>query len=213
MIQIAKTLFLLLSLSISLCTPVAAQPSDAEDTGSGQQTNLRYPLQPFDSISISVFNHPELSATQRISDVGTIALPLVGEVKVAGLTTAEAQRSIATAYIEQEYLVKPIVTVHINSFTPQTVTILGELNGPGQVVFPDGVQEMPIQEVVAKAGDFSGIAKSTEVRIERKIPGHERPKIFIIDVEKIIESTRNNEAVDTFMIRPGDIIFVPRRAF
>lgn len=177
------------------------------------ETALRYPLQPFDQVAVQVFQQSELSASQRISDVGTVALPLVGEIKIAGLTTTEAQRTIASAYIDQEYLVNPIVTVTIVSFTPQTVTVLGELGGGGQVSFPDGVQKLPIQEVVAKAGDFSDIAKSTEVRIERRIPGQDEPKIFIVDVKKIIESTKNNQAVDTFMVQPGDIIFVPRRAF
>lgn len=204
---------LILLIGAKLYSSGTGLPPEVTETNPEQKTELRYPLQPFDSISVSIYNQPDLSASQRISDIGTIALPLVGEIKIAGLTTSEAQKTIASAYIDQEYLVNPIVTVTIQSFTPQTVTVLGELGGGGQVQFPDGVQELPIQEVVAKAGDFSGIAKSTQVRVERKITGEEKPKIFIVDVKTIIESTKDGEAVDTFMIRPGDIIFVPRRAF
>lgn len=178
-----------------------------------EQEALRYPLRPFDQVTVQVYQQPDLSSTQRISDVGTIALPLLGEVKIAGLTTSKAQKKIAQAFIDEEYLVKPVVTVRIDSFTSQTVTVLGEVSSPGQIIFPDGVQKLPIQEIIAKAGDFSDIAKDNNVRIERRVPGQKEPKIYIIDVEEIIESTNSDGAVEAFLVEPGDIIFVPRRAF
>jgi len=208
--------FLLKLLLLIGCVLHGSEPtpgSESSRTSGIGTAEIRYPLQAFDSVTVAIYQQADLSSSQRISDIGTISLPLVGEVKIAGMTTSEAQRAIASAYIDQEYLVSPIVTVYIDSFTAQTVTVLGEVSRSGQIILPDGVQEMPIQEIIAKAGDFSGIARSTDVRIERRRPGQDEPDIFIVDVKKIIESTKNNEAVETFMVRPGDYIFVPRRAF
>ncbi len=203
--------FLLLCCG-SLFAQEQAAPPEAEASAS-EVESFRYPLQPFDTVSVQVFQQSDLSSTQRISDVGTIALPLVGQVEIAGLTTSEAERKIARAFIDQEFLVDPIVTVQIERFTSQTVTVLGEVNRAGQLVLPEGVREMPIQEIIAMAGDFSDIARDTRVRVERRKPGEEEPKVFVVDVQEIIESTRDDGGVETFPIRAGDIIFVPRRAF
>ncbi|MGB0745242.1 MAG: polysaccharide biosynthesis/export family protein, partial [Opitutales bacterium] len=87
--------------------PAKATAGETASKPSAELTEAqrRYPLQPFDEISVQIFKHGDLSARQRISDVGTIALPLVGEIKIAGLTTSEAQRTIAAAFIDQEFLV------------------------------------------------------------------------------------------------------------
>lgn len=207
---------LLLFATSTLSSLLSAQETANFNPVTGPSTEtqaMRYPLKPFDQVSVKIYQQPDLSSTQRISDIGTIALPLVGELKIAGLTTSEAQRKIAKSYIDQEYLVKPIITVHIDNFTSQTVTVLGEVSSPGQVVLPDGTQEMAVQQIIAMAGDFSDIAKKTEVRIERRVPNRKDPEVFVVDVRNIIESTESDAGVDTFRIRPGDIIFVPRRAF
>lgn len=220
------TLRRLFRTSASLClaatvlllpSPGSAQTDTDAPAGGGEadieNADPRYPLSPFDQVSISVYQQPDLSSSQRISDVGTVALPLIGEVKIAGLTTTEAQHKIAKAYIDQEYLIKPVVTVRIDSFTTQTVTVLGEVSSPGQVALPTGTRRMEIQRIIGMAGDFSDIARKTAVRVERRKPGQEKPEIFVIDVEKITENTDAKRAVDTFYIQPGDILFVPRRAF
>lgn len=183
------------------------------DNNLGENSLIRYRLAPFDQINISIYEQPDLSSKQQISNAGTIALPLVGEIKVVGLTTSQAQEKIAQTFIDQEYLVKPIVTISVESFTEQTVTVLGEVSSPGQVRLPDGVQSMAIQRIIAMVGDFSDIAKRTNVRVERRIEGQRTPEIIFVDVEAIIESSAANAKDEDFMILPGDIIFVPRRIF
>lgn len=197
---------------LSTHAEIVQTQTTAEQTLDEEQ-KLRYPLAPFDTISISIYQQPDLSATQRISDTGTVALPLVGEVAVANLTTSEAQQKIAQAYIDGEFLVKPVVTININSFTPQTITVLGEVSSPGQVTLPIGVRSIAIQRVIALAGDFTGIAKKTSVRIERKTGNGDYADISVVDVQKIIESIKEDATGETVYVYPNDIIFVPRRAF
>lgn len=203
-------------------SPALAQSKDSNDrtgateiitAGIDENTLLRYQLTPFDQINISIYNQPDLSSKQHLSEAGTIGLPLVGELKISGLTTYQAQKKIAQAFIDQEYLVNPIVTLNVESFSPKTVTVLGEVSSPGQVSLPDGVQSMEIQRLIAMVGDFSDIAKKNNVRIERRVTGQSTPQVLFIDVESIIESSVANAKGETFMIRPGDIIFVPRRIF
>ena len=197
------------------CGQLTASANEAAkvDSTVDSSVTLRYPLAPFDHVSISVYQQPDLTSSQRISDVGTISLPLVGEIAIAGLNTSEAQRKIAKAYIDQEFFIKPVVTVRIDSFTTQTVTVLGEVSSPGQIPLPDGVRKIAIQRIIGMAGDFSDIAKKSAVRVERRKPGQAKPEIFVIDVGKIVEATGSKQAANTFEIQPGDILFVPRRAF
>ncbi len=174
---------------------------------------LRYSLSPFDDITVTVYQQPDLSSNQRISEAGTITLPLVGEIKISGLTTSEAQNKIANTLKEQDFLVNPIVTVHIKNFTPQMITVLGEVSSPGQVAIPSGVKAIPVQQLIAMVGDFSDIARRNRVRIERKNASAGGSEVFFVDVEKMIESTKKDPNQKQLLIYPGDIIFVPRRVF
>lgn len=218
--QVRLALITLVLTTIALLGTTITQADQAGKTGEiskladvDQAILPQYTLQSFDQISISIYNQPNLSSSQRISDIGTVALPLIGEVQIAGLTTYEAQQVITKAYIEGEYLVNPVVTIQIDSFTEQTVTILGEVSRPGQIKLPIGIRRMEIQRVIALAGDFSDIAKKSSVRIERRTSGSTKSKIFIVDVETIIEKTNNYKTAVPFYVYSGDILFVPRRFF
>ena len=78
-----KSTVLALAL-LALALPAAAQQA-SDKLGSG------------DALRVTVFQQPDLTTEGRVSDRGTISLPLVGEIKVAGATTTEASTRIADA--------------------------------------------------------------------------------------------------------------------
>ena len=68
-----------------------------------------------DKLVISVYGQPDLVSQQRISDEGTVSIPLLGEMTIGGLTVSKAQKFIEAALIERRFLVSPVVTISIEA--------------------------------------------------------------------------------------------------
>jgi len=115
-----------------------------------------------DVLSITVFGHPDLSQSPAIQPSGTIVMPLLREVPVAGLTVAEIQRKLRNL-LERDYLVDPQVHVEVKEYQSQYVIILGEVNSPGRKPLRG---ETRLIDALVDAGGFKPTA-SAEVTITR----------------------------------------------
>ncbi len=173
-----------------------------------------YQLSPFDLVDVSVYGEDDLATEQRISDNGELSIPLLGNVKVGGLTVSAAAKLIEKSFIEAEYLRKPVVTISIKEFAPKTVTVMGQVEKPGSIEISPGRNGIPLPVAIAEAGGFTGTAKTTEVRITRGGGASGAESNFIIvNAAKLLESTSKVEERDVFIVYPDDIVFVPRRVF
>ncbi|MGZ0655559.1 polysaccharide biosynthesis/export family protein [Coraliomargarita sp. W4R72] len=171
----------------------------------------KYLLSPFDRVSISVYGEPELESEQRVSDEGTLSIPLLGEIAVGNLSVSKAQKVIESAFIEERYLVRPVVTINIVEFAPKVVTIVGEVERPGSIEIPPGRNGLAIQVAIAEAGGFTGAAQKGQVSVERK--GDDGTKTtFSVDVNAIFRADADSNK-EVFLVLPNDIIFIPRRLF
>src|SRR5689334_15131615 len=108
----------LLLLAGSMCGAGAMggeppQPVDAAPSGRSTQPLMQ--LRPGDTVSIAVFEQPDLNSTVYVGDDGTLPVALAGAVHVAGLTPAAAGQTIATALRDGKFLVDPHVTVTVVS--------------------------------------------------------------------------------------------------
>jgi len=98
---------------------------------------FQYKIVPNDRLNVTIFNHPELStSTTNIKGVlvypdGTVSLPLIGEVKIAGLTERKASKKLQKLYAR--YLKKPFVKLDVLS---KKVYVLGEVKQPGVFICP-----------------------------------------------------------------------------
>ena len=88
-----------------------------------------------DTIEIRVFREDDLTTTGQLSGDGTISMPLIGSVKLAGLTTDSAAKAIE-AKLKDGYLVKPQVSVTIEGRIRRTITVLGQAQNPGVFELP-----------------------------------------------------------------------------
>jgi len=172
-----------------------------------------YLLSPVDKLVISVYGQLDLTSEQRISDNGTVSIPLLGETSIGGLTVSKAQKLIEVAFIEQRFLVSPVVTINIEAFSPKIVTVLGEVEKPGSIAIPEGRNGLPIQVAIAEAGGFTGAAQKGEIQLRRaSTPGSNGAgKFEVVDVSRLLDSkSKRNESI---IASPDDVIFVPRRLF
>jgi polysaccharide export outer membrane protein len=110
-------------------------------------------LGPGDALRITVFQQPDLTTEGRVSDRGTISVPLVGETKVDGATPAEAANRIADAFKKGQYLKNPQVTVAVTAIRSRQVSVLGMVARPGRYVLEDA--KPGISDVIAAAGGIA----------------------------------------------------------
>ncbi|MFN2644832.1 MAG: polysaccharide biosynthesis/export family protein, partial [Burkholderiales bacterium] len=82
-------------------------------------------LGPGDTVHVTVFQQPDLTTDARISDAGTITMPLVGAVKISGQSAREAADTIAKALKEGQYLKNPQVAVALTTVRSRQVSMLG----------------------------------------------------------------------------------------
>ncbi|QNI30757.1 SLBB domain-containing protein [Alloacidobacterium dinghuense] len=86
---------------------------------------------PGDLLDLTVFDVPELILKVRVDSTGIVNLPLIGDLKFAGMTVREAQLLIARKLVELEMVKKPEVSLLIEEFATQGTTVSGEVNAPG----------------------------------------------------------------------------------
>src|SRR5437879_6321224 len=155
-------------------------------------------LGPGDLIEVNVYNVPELASKVRVSNSGDVYLPLIDYVHVEGLTQEEAQALIEKRVVDGGFVRNPHVTIFVDEFTSQGVTIIGEVGKPG--IYPD-IGEHKLYEVVSQAGGFSQNASRKIAILRRNQPDPVRvtlPRNLADDVSSNVE------------IMPGATITVPR---
>ena len=108
----------------------AMPATPAEGSGVVTLSTNDYRIGPSDQLEIDVFQIEELSGVERVNSRGYIKMPLIGSVKVAGLTQGEAENLITGLYSE-EYLEDPQVNIDIIEYASQQVTVMGAVKRPG----------------------------------------------------------------------------------
>lgn len=195
-------LFLFLSLSVSWASAQNADlPSPIPDVPEGQ-----YRLSSGDQVSISVFGEPDLAISQRIDAGGKIVMPLLGEVILTGKTVREAEQIVETRFRDEEFLVKPQVTVQIVGYRSRQFYVFGEVRSPGMKAFPPDKSRISVVEAISLAGDFTPYARTTDVQVTRRTEDGSETK-FTINVRDIIQGNEpdNRKAIE---IHPGDVVLV-----
>jgi polysaccharide export outer membrane protein len=106
-----------------------------------------------DAVRVTVFQQPDLTTETRISERGTIAMPLVGEVKVAGMSQAEAGAAIGESLKRGQFLKNPQVAVALTTLRSRQVSVLGLVARPGRYALDDTSSQLA--DVIAAAGGIA----------------------------------------------------------
>ena len=139
-------------------------PLTPEDgSGAVALSTSDYILGPSDLLQIDVFQVDELSGTERINAAGYIKMPLIGLVKVAGLSREQSEDLITELYAEG-YLQDPQVNIDIMEYVSHQITVLGHVTNPG--VYPLKGKTTLLQ-ALAMAGDAGALADEEEVVVFR----------------------------------------------
>jgi polysaccharide export outer membrane protein len=176
------------------------------------QTVLAYTVTLTDLLRVDIYQEDDLRTMSRVDAKGNINLPLVGEVRVVGLTISAAQKAVENAYRDGRYLRNPQVTINIESYASREVSIQGQVRSPGRYPLPIETN-MSVLELVTKAGGFTDTAKGTAVNITR-ITSDGKKQVFTVDVDSMLKGKDKASISDnSLVIQPGDIVYVPERIF
>ncbi|MDD5595356.1 MAG: SLBB domain-containing protein [Candidatus Omnitrophica bacterium] len=157
-----------------------------------------YTIHPNDVLEISVYNEPDLDKMVRVSEVGTVNYPLLGNIKAAGLSVRELEKNISEL-LSEDYLVNPQVHVFLKEYGSK-VSVLGQVKKPGSFELKGS---LTLMEAIALAGDFSETGNPASVKVIRKEKGQE--KIYEIDTTRITEKGDKSQDLD---LLPGDVVSV-----
>jgi polysaccharide export outer membrane protein len=161
-----------------------------------------YRLGPGDSIRILVFQNPDLTLEARVSESGTISYPLIGTVKLGGLSTDAAEQEIATLLVSGGFVKKPQVNVLLLQNRGNQVSVLGQVNRPGR--FPLETFNMRLTEMIAVAGGIAPTGGDSAI-----VMGQRNGKPFRKEVD-IAGLFLNNRVEDDIPLVGGDTVYVHR---
>jgi polysaccharide export outer membrane protein len=184
--MLKRTLCSLLFVSAVLTLPVAGQTKESLLIGPG------------DLLHVLVFDNPELEQHVRVTDAGNITLIMGGAVSVSNKTPAEAGKAIQDALLQGHVLLKPQVSVTVEQYETQSVTVIGEVKDPSfyRINTPTS-----IIEILAMAGGVSDTA-DRRILIERR-GTQEKVPYFLSNDATVAAQT-------AVLVNPGDIVIVPK---
>jgi protein involved in polysaccharide export with SLBB domain len=189
-------------------------PPAPPSTGPNVTTNAvtapsGYVLSANDQVAVEVFGEDDLRANGRLNAEGNLSLPLLGSIRLAGLTLTQATARVTELYA-RDYLVNPKVNVMLIGYAKRRFTMLGQVNRPGSFEMPDGSPGgIDLLEAVAMAGGYTRIAAPERITVRRRGPGGD--EILKVDGKRLARGTGG--ANSSFKVLPGDTITVGESIF
>lgn len=132
-----------------------------------------------------------------VTPQGTIDVPILGEMKVVGMTRSELASYIKGEIVGRGYIKEPVVTVELIGMH---FSILGEVQGPGRKTMDK--DQMTLPEAISMAGDLTIQGKRENIKILRQ--ENDGIHTYIVDMTNLAEMTKS----PAYYIKQGDVIYV-----
>ncbi len=159
-------------------------------------------LGPGDVFEVRVYGEPELSGVYRVGPQGDIVFPLCRRVEVGGLSSNAAAERLR-ACLADGFIRNPQVSVIVKEYNSKKIFVFGEVQKPGTFVYEDG---MTVVQAVTLAGGFTKTASQNNTSVTRLVEGQEvKLKVAVKDIAL--------GKMSNFVLKPGDIVFVPESMF
>jgi len=198
-------LTLLLALSFGFVFPVVAAPVPLTGTaGSAPVAATRpngYLLGPGDKIEISIYQDPDYRHTFQIGGSGTVTLPLVGPVRVAGRTIEQVREEVRGA-LRNGYYRDPTVIVNVLEYRSRKAAVLGAVRKPSVVTL---FGPTDVLSLLAQAGGLSGRASGRLILVRRGAGA--ATGVTILDGRALLTA---GDLSQNRPIYPGDTLFAAR---
>lgn len=188
------------------CTATRELPSDPPPQSTEDvrlsAAESQYVIRPGDEIEILVWEQPSFNTLTTVSRLGTVAIPLVGEIVVAGLTQDQLKRELESKLAE--FIRGDMnLTISIRNTDTLIVSVLGMVERPDNYPVVD---QISIFRILSTAGGTTEEANLRKVKLYRQTG----PEDYVtLDLFEYLESGQMNS--NTLLVRPGDIVYVPKK--
>jgi polysaccharide export outer membrane protein len=152
-----------------------------------------------DKLDIQVYKEKDLSGIFTVTSSGKIYYPMIGEVTAEGVLLEEFKRNLTTQL--GEYLNEPKVQVEFSESPTKSITILGQVNKPGNFLL---TPKLTLVKLISQVGGFKDNADMNSVKMVR-IEKTGKKSYKQIDVKNIIKGE-----ADDILLAPGDMIYVDK---
>ncbi|HWQ35066.1 MAG TPA: polysaccharide biosynthesis/export family protein [Blastocatellia bacterium] len=160
-----------------------------------------YLLGPDDELAIRVLGHPDFSVEKtKVSPVGRVWHPLLGDVKAAGLTIGQLTRYLTDEL--SEYVINPRVSVSLLEAKSAKIGVLGEIRQPGIIVM---ARPMTVLDAITAAGGVSDLGSESNVTLLRQRTGGGWVTATV-NVKRILQGKAKSEENPT--LQAGDTLIV-----
>ncbi|OQX63521.1 MAG: hypothetical protein B5M56_02605 [Desulfococcus sp. 4484_241] len=164
-----------------------------------------YIIGPGDVLAINVYEHPDLTTESQVDDNGTIRFPLIGELRVEGMTVSGLSEALEKK-LADGYIINPQVSIIVKEYRNRKATILGQVNSPGLYELKG---RTTLLELISTAGGLTEDA-GQYAYITRMGTAHSRETdgdVIKIDLKKLVEEGTTDQNV---LIHNGDSIFITK---
>ena len=155
---------------------------------------------PGDEVEITVYGAPDLSGRTRVNADGNISIPLIGYVRLAGLSSSEAESTIENQLHQNNIVNDPHVSVYVKDYTSSGISVSGEVAKPG---FYSAIGPHRLFDVLQAAGGPTDRAANKVVISHRDQEPKDATTLYIS--KDPAEMAANN-----VVLQPGDIVVVPK---
>ena len=157
-----------------------------------------YIVGPGDTLQVVVWREPQLSGTVTVRPDGFITLPLVNEVQVVGLKTADLRETLEKRF--REFVTDAYVTVRVEKIASTEVFLIGEVLRPA--AYPLTGNDTLLQ-LITRSGGLSPFADRRNIRVSRR--QGDKVTDFVVDYDAILKGDLKQD----ILLKPGDRIVVP----
>lgn len=172
----------------------------ANDDSTPRSAN-EYLLGAGDMVRVTVYGSQDLNTEARVSQEGTISFPLLGELKLTGLTPVQAEKLISKKLENGDFVKSPHVNLVVMQYMSQFVSVLGDVYKPGR--FPLD-RPTTLSDALALAGGVNQVG-SDIVTLTRK--NGEGTTKYTFDIRELLASGRTTHNPKIY---DGDIVYVPK---
>lgn len=142
-------------------TQPTTQPAPAAPANPAGIQDSTYVLRPNDVIQLDVYGEPDLSGSVRILKTGHASFPLIGSIEISGLSIATASKKIHDLY-GKDYLVDPKLTLTVQEYTTDYISVIGAVTSPGQIPIPVA-GNLDLATAMATAGGLAANADENRI--------------------------------------------------
>jgi polysaccharide biosynthesis/export protein len=190
-----------LALLLGACQSAPPQAIPASAAPRPALAEQVYRVGPGDELDIRFFHNPELDQQLPVRPDGRLALLLVGELEVAGLSVPELRETLVERY--GEHLKLPEIAVAVKGFAAQQVYVGGEVGQPAVLPLTPG---MTVRQAITQSGGALTTARLGNVLVLRD-QGTSKPQVFAVDLHYGIGHENIGEDL---VLAPKDVVFVPK---